>query len=142
MTKGSIKEPYKRSCKRCDVSFITKDPRKVFCCNRCASAYGSMRIYMNKRARPDGWYETVDRKNSLRRLYGITLEEYDLMFSNQGGRCAICMKHQDEFKKKLHVDHCHTTGKVRGLLCQKCNQGIGLFNDDKDLLIKASEYLK
>ena len=140
--KEAIKEPYKRDCKRCNKCFITKDPRKIFCCNQCASAYGSMRLRMNKRARPADWYERVDRKNSLRRLYGITLEEYDKMLSDQEYRCAICDKHQDEFKKKLHVDHCHTTGKIRGLLCQKCNQGLGLFGDNKNLLIKASEYLK
>jgi protein-arginine kinase activator protein McsA len=60
------------------------------------------------------------------------------MFDAQNGQCAICKKVQ---ARTLHVDHCHNSSKVRGLLCQKCNMAIGLFNDNSDLLKKAIKYL-
>lgn len=59
----------------------------------------------------------------LPRIYGISLEDYKSLFSAQGHRCALCRKHESEFKRgyKLAVDHCHETGKIRGLLCYHCN---------------------
>lgn len=73
----------------------------------------------------------------LKHLYGITIEQYEHMYLNQKGRCAICFKNMD----KLHVDHCHDTKKVRGLLCGNCNRGLGLFKDNFYYLDRASEYL-
>ena len=70
--------------------------------------------------------------------YGITPEQYAQMFADQGGACAVCRKPQD---KKLSVDHCHTTGAVRGLLCTNCNVGIGYFQDKPGLLEEAIRYL-
>ena len=64
------------------------------------------------------------------------------MFNKQNGKCAICGKHQIELKQSLCVDHNHTTGKVNGLLCTRCNGAIGMFNDDIILLEKAINYLK
>mgnify|MGYP001585018387 CR=1 FL=1 len=58
------------------------------------------------------------------------------------GRCKICNVHQKELKHQLGVDHNHTTGKVRGLLCGSCNKGLGLFKDSIELLLKASYYLE
>lgn len=58
------------------------------------------------------------------------------MVLKQGGRCAVCGE-----EKKLHVDHCHDTGKVRGMLCFACNTGIGKLKDDPDLLLAAHRYL-
>lgn len=81
------------------------------------------------------------KRNSRLKQYGINFEDYDRMFIEQNGCCAICGKHQTKEKKSLHVDHNHKTGKIRGLLCQKCNHGVGLFNDNLDLLKKAIEYL-
>lgn len=73
--------------------------------------------------------------------YGITLEEYDQMLILQNHRCKICQKHQSELTKPLCVDHCHTTGKVRGMVCDSCNLGMGRFYDDPELLIAAANYL-
>lgn len=81
------------------------------------------------------------RDTVLRRTYGISTEEYNELFSKQKGCCTICNKHQSEFKKRLCVDHCHTTNKVRSLLCSDCNLGLGNFREDKDLLLKARDYL-
>jgi hypothetical protein len=70
--------------------------------------------------------------------YGITVEQYQKMYVQQNGRCAICDR---EDSNTLHIDHNHKTGKVRGLLCGACNRGIGMFGDNKDLLMNAMEYL-
>jgi hypothetical protein len=67
------------------------------------------------------------RKCCLRRDYGITLEEYDAMLLAQNGCCYICKRHWSSFKKSLAVDHCHVSGKVRKLLCAKCNTAVGWY---------------
>jgi len=86
-------------------------------------------------------YEKI-RNQSLKYCYGITSDDYNKMFADQNGCCAICSTHQSEFKKPLSVDHCHTTGKVRGLLCSECNLGLGKFKDDITNLENALKYLK
>jgi hypothetical protein len=73
----------------------------------------------------------------MKRHYDIDLEEYERLYEQQEGRCKICK----EPKNRLGVDHCHETGKVRGLLCRKCNAGIGMLNDDPNLVRAALEYL-
>lgn len=86
------------------------------------------------------------RNYDLKKSYGITLDDYNYMFNNQNGCCAICGLHISELKMKhkhnLCVDHCHITGEIRGLLCDKCNRGIGLLNDDIEILKNAIKYLK
>lgn len=76
---------------------------------------------------------------SLRR-FGMTPDDYLRMLDRQNGVCGICRRKNG--KKKLCVDHCHTTGRVRGLLCTKCNKGLGIFGDDAARLVRAAEYLK
>lgn len=78
------------------------------------------------------------RNNNLRNKYGFSEMEYKKMYLEQGGRCAICKRNYD----KLQVDHNHTTKKVRGLLCFKCNSAIGNFDEDTVRLINAVHYLK
>lgn len=82
------------------------------------------------------------RKANLFRRYKITVDQYNLLFLKQEGNCAICKKHQVSLRETLNVDHCHYSNKVRGLLCNKCNQGIGLFGDNIFILEYAIEYLK
>jgi hypothetical protein len=83
----------------------------------------------------------VERKRTLKQ-HGLTLEHYDEMFIKQEGKCAICGTHQNNLKLTLAVDHCHTTNKTRGLLCNTCNRGIGYLHDDIELLQKSIDYLK
>lgn len=90
----------------------------------------------------DNLANPAKRKNKHLKKYGITIEDYHEMFKKQEGRCRICKKHQSEEKVALSVDHCHTTGKVRGLLCMGCNTAIGSFKDNLELLTAAIEYLK
>lgn len=83
------------------------------------------------------------RKYQLRDKYGITEEDYDKMFLEQQGKCAICESTEQTGKwQRFGVDHCHKTGKVRALLCNECNRGIGLLKDNADLLRKAANYLE
>jgi hypothetical protein len=82
-----------------------------------------------------------DRTRALK-SFGLTAEDYDILFNKQEGKCAICGKHQSELKPALCIDHNHQTNKVRGLLCGKCNRGLGYLNDSIDLLQLAINYLK
>ncbi len=83
--------------------------------------------------------DKVRARNIAKR--GATLEDYDVILARQGGVCAICKTPPPE-GKHLSVDHCHATGVVRGLLCGKCNSGLGMFADDPGRLIAAVTYLK
>ena len=70
--------------------------------------------------------------------YGITVDDYDRLLGEQGGKCAVC---GDTPEHRLHVDHDHDTGRVRGLLCTWCNKGLGAFRDNPDKLLGAAAYL-
>jgi hypothetical protein len=87
----------------------------------------SKRNYSLEKSRAAGW-----------KKYGLSVEEYWDLYNLQRGRCKICRKHEDV----LRVDHCHSTGRVRGLLCNLCNVGLGAFSDDVDRMSQAMVYLK
>ena len=79
--------------------------------------------------------------------YGLTPEEYTEKTIKQQNRCAICFKEETSKTKRgsikpLSVDHCHTTGKIRCLLCSKCNSLLGMCNEQEEILYAAIEYLK
>lgn len=82
----------------------------------------------------------------LKKNFGLSRDEYDLMLRRQNGVCAICGNEETTVIRgkviNLAVDHCHDTGKVRGLLCRECNQGIGCLDHDKDRLKRAVNYLE
>ena len=78
------------------------------------------------------------RNRQLQNTYGISLDDYNKLFAQQGGKCAICEKPQSEFNYPFYVDHNHQTGKVRGLLCCGCNTGLGHF---EKLHKKMRDYL-
>ena len=86
------------------------------------------------------------RASNLKK-FGLSVEEYESMSESQGHRCRICnepetdVHHSTGSSQRLAVDHCHNTGQVRGLLCAKCNKGLGLFNDNQQLLLSAVKYL-
>ncbi len=90
------------------------------------------------------------RNHHLIRKYGITEEDYFNLLEAQEGVCKICSnppssrdhKANKEGMFYLHIDHDHTDGRVRGLLCTNCNNGLGRFKDRIDLLVKAAEYLR
>ena len=84
---------------------------------------------------------TKRRKNNhIKTKFGININQYQLMLQEQNNVCYIC--NTKDKSSLLAVDHCHTTNKVRGLLCRNCNAGLGRFLDRVDLLEKAIEYLR
>lgn len=94
------------------------------------------------KAHPSEW-ERHRRKSLLKRKYGITLEQYDALLAQQGGVCAVCRDPiADPRGFRPHIDHDHETGAVRGVLCYRCNTGLGVFRDSVDNLAAAIEYLK
>ena len=78
----------------------------------------------------------------LQKRYNVTLEQYDALYDQQQGKCAICGKIEESKRYNfLVVDHCHHTQKVRGLLCNLCNRALGLFGDDVETIRKAVKYM-
>jgi hypothetical protein len=109
-------------------------------CKICAGAYSK-----NWKEKHPKEYAKVLWRCRLKKEYGITEEDYDIMYKKQDGVCAICGKPETRFSKGkitlLCVDHNHETGEVRGLLCHRCNVALGSFNSD-ELLEKAKNYLE
>ncbi|KKN55448.1 hypothetical protein LCGC14_0582180 [marine sediment metagenome] len=112
-------------------------------CNQIGSAKGLCKKHYMKKWRRDNpkKQSIIARRAKIKHYFGISLEEYEEMFISQKGRCAICQGKQKHGSRLLAIDHCHLTGVVRGLLCHKCNIGLGLFDDDGALLARAIEYL-
>jgi Recombination endonuclease VII len=94
-----------------------------------------------QRERYEKWRKNDPRgvtRISIGRLYGLTLDDWDRMLIEQLGCCAIC----NEAVLELHVDHCHESDIVRGLLCTSCNNGLGRFGDDPERLRRAADYIE
>lgn len=83
----------------------------------------------------------VRRDHAMKTLFGLSRDDYDRMLTIQKGKCAICGKRGTRHRH-LSVDHNHVDGQVRGLLCQNCNGGLGMFQDSPSVLIAAISYLK
>lgn len=113
-----------------------------------ASPQNSRAAYMRKwyadlKQKDPEKYDHQRRKHRLKRKYGITPEEYEAMLASQGGRCALCDRRPDQERYgHLSVDHCHATGRVRGLLCTVHNSAVAAFGDDETGLLRALAYVK
>ena len=126
-----------------------KDGRRAHCrtCGWAATKEYRQRSESHKRSvqkwRRGANGRAYQRRGMLKSNYGITQDGYDRMLTEQGGVCAICGTTNPGGRYGcLVVDHNHATGKVRGLLCDRCNKGAGFFNDDPELLDKAVAYLR
>jgi hypothetical protein len=125
-------------------------------CNHCKRSFGYESLVKNKKMR-DGYKneckechnrlekeryhskpknERYSRYRQVKKTYGLSKEEYDILLKSANYCCQIC-----KGKKRLCVDHCHSTGKVRGILCGNCNSGIGKLGDNKEMVLKAYSYL-
>jgi F420-0:gamma-glutamyl ligase-like protein len=106
-------------------------------CKKCSSAKSKKWAIDN----PNVW-ERQKRKSHLKKKYGITIDDYDKMVIQQNNSCAICEGVLiDSRGFRPHVDHCHETGKVRGVLCGDCNKALGMFKDSIERIQKAYNYL-
>jgi hypothetical protein len=76
----------------------------------------------------------------VRAMYGMEPKDYVALYERQRGKCAICQK-EPTTQRGLHLDHCHETGAIRGLLCHNCNVALGCLNDDTALMVRAIKYL-
>ena len=123
-------------CKRGHIAERTVGARRCVECNRqqVRAHYAENGEAVRAKNRSNG-----SQHRSKCKSFGITEEAYAQMLAQQGGVCAICSS--DPGDKRLAIDHCHTTGKVRGLLCAECNHGIGKFRDSLTLLERAHGYL-
>jgi hypothetical protein len=92
-----------------------------------------------EKQRKDPTFRTRRRDQALRRQYGIGVLEYEKMLTEQKGGCRICFRKPG--KTPLHVDHCHKTGRVRGLLCHQCNWYLGTIDADPGILKRITQYL-
>lgn len=79
---------------------------------------------------------------NLKRLYGMTLDQFESMLQSQGGRCKSCQTDKPGGRGAFHVDHCHQTGRIRGLLCHKCNVTLGNAGDSIEWLMSLVRYLQ
>src|SRR3990167_3179473 len=102
---------------------------------------------IKQRQQSKEWQEKNPSKRLAQRLrpFGISVQEYQTILTEQNNKCAICERRRNiDHKrfKRLHLDHNHKTGKVRGLLCSSCNLGLGKFRDDPTIIEKAAMYLR
>lgn len=82
------------------------------------------------------------RSATLKKKYGITQEDFEALLAAQDGRCAICRGTESKGNGRMHVDHCHKTGQIRGILCQACNVTLGKMQESPALLRAAADYLE
>lgn len=105
----------------------------------------SARARMTKHGRTDKdkpkAYDVYTREMHIKKKYGLSLDSYNSMLAQQENKCVICDYTFGQKKGDCYVDHDHESGKVRGLLCQHCNTGLGYFRDNSKRLLKASNYL-
>lgn len=115
-----------KPCRSCGTVFSPQAPSHLYCSQVCAD------------------YELSS--TYLRKTYGLSVEDYKRMLADQKDECKICKGEGflmgESHKMKLVVDHCHSTGKVRGLLCHNCNRALGLMHDDTEVLLNAIKYLE
>lgn len=135
------------ACKAC----ANERARRAYAANREAHRASARRDYAKHRetrvATRRAWREANPNygfSRNLGLLYGMTYDDYEALNAQQGGRCGCCGTTEPggrDDNERFYVDHDHNTGAVRGLLCHKCNMGIGLLGDDVDGLTAALAYL-
>ena len=111
----------------------------AWCCKKCKK---DNRIKSAEKMGVDEWF-LRNRSYWLRSAYGISLQQYNELLVKQFHRCAICFCDESEaYRGLLYVDHCHSTGNVRGLLCHHCNTGVGKMRESVEILKSAINYLE
>lgn len=152
-----------KTCSKCSstksVELFSKDKKKKDgYCSQCKSCQNSDKARNNEVRKQ--YYErnksnillsmrqkykadpAAAKDRDLKKAYGISIEQYNALLKSQQECCAICKQHKSLFKKSLAVDHCHRSGKVRGLLCTNCNRAVGNLKDSVDLAKNLTSYLE
>lgn len=116
-------------------------------CRQCESSKNIKRREKDPNYYGDSYRKRVKRSPDymkIRRIerYNISVQDYNNLLEKQNHSCAICGIHSTKIRGRLHIDHDHITGKVRGLLCLKCNSGLGMFNDNIEIINNCIKYLK
>jgi hypothetical protein len=124
-----------KSCKREHILQRTVSSRTCLGCQRLAANIPAA-IAWNQARKANPATKATRRVRTLA-VYGLTPESFALLVEMQSGRCALCGN-----ARQLVVDHCHRSGRVRRLLCENCNKGLGFFNDESRLLQAAIDYLR
>lgn len=134
----AIDEFYNQKCR--------PDGKASECSECCRSRWKNMPQEQKDRYRrglkDKGIQMAADRKAHLKRSYGLSVEMYNEMYDRQRGVCSICHGIETAKNRNLHVDHCHSTGKIRGLLCGNCNRLLGYAKDNLSVLVDAGVYLE
>ena len=165
----AMKDGYNNNCKSCLATYheskgkVSKgeaikyvdnlvNSGELFRCKGCGEdkladkfyhqrSYGSVKLATTKCKSCQSEYQRL-------KTFGLTLNDFNSILKAQGNMCAICDIDHDVYKSSSYknkcfaVDHCHTTGVIRGLLCEKCNRALGYFNDNREYLLKAVSYLE
>lgn len=142
-----------RLCSKCEISkplsefYTYKERNRSNWCKQCRIKMGNLWRRKDRalnrekyNAKNREWRKDnagKSRQYHLKKVYGVTMKEWDNLVIKQNGKCAICDK-----KTKLTLDHSHITGKTRGLLCRNCNAGLGLLGDNVNILKLAIKYME
>jgi hypothetical protein len=138
-------------CSQCNIDkdiscfYVRNDKKKNKYRKNCKDC--SKKYYINNKERIKKLHIDWETKNPIKRIeynlkkFGLNFDEYQNLLQNQGGSCAICKESIESLPKALAVDHCHASGKVRGLLCGPCNLLLGNAKDNLDILKAAIDYL-
>jgi hypothetical protein len=134
-------------CKACDSHKIFSEFHKdstairgyAYYCKVCATAK-SRKWHSENKDSP--YYKEARRGSYFKTKYDLSLDDRRSMLQSQQYSCAICLTSLSEEGKLTHIDHCHATGKIRGLLCTNCNRGLGSFKDNTLFLQEAIKYLE
>lgn len=106
-------------------------------CKSCVKKKNAIYYEKNRTHLVSNW-----RKNELMRKYNLTIADYEITLAKQNGKCAICLSSEHKGRGHFYVDHDHSTGKLRGLLCNPCNIALGMFRDSIETLQAAVRYLE
>lgn len=140
-----------KTCITCNISkqifLFHKNPKmKDGRINECKQCHHLRLKISRKDPTKKAKFKQYQRNSAIKRRYGITTKQFEEMVKLQNNRCVICgnqpVPDGAYQNSKLHIDHCHKTNKIRGLLCHLCNRGIGLFRERIDIIEKALKYLK
>lgn len=127
------KDGLKYSCKECDK--INNNIRYL---NKKQEILDKCKVYyLEKKSRDPNF----GRNRALKQKFGLTVETRQRLLDEQDGKCAICLKLESDSKQRFVVDHCHKTGRIRGILCSKCNSAIGLLEENRQSILRAAAYL-